>query len=95
MTNETSIKRFGLGQCVITPGASEYLAQCSMTPDYLLARHLNNDWGDLEQEDKATNDYAIDHDERIFSSYNVCGESVWVITEADRSATTILLPSEY
>ena len=61
----------------------------------LLAMHRYGYWGDLCQDDKESNDEAVKHGGRILSSYLVGIKKVWVITEADRSVTTILLPSEY
>ena len=61
----------------------------------LLRRHMSGDWGDLPEEDKRENDQAILNCDRVVSAYNVAGGRVWVITEYDRSATTVLLPSEY
>ena len=60
-----------------------------------LARHVTGDWGDVCDEDKAANDYAATHDERVLSAYTVDGEKIWIITEHDRSVTTILFPEEY
>lgn len=60
-----------------------------------LGRHVRGDWGDLSEEDKALNDEAVKNGGRIFSSYNFGNEKIWIITEADRSATTILFPDEY
>lgn len=61
----------------------------------LLDRHLSGDWGDLDDEDKAANDEAVRRGFRILSAYNTPEGKYWVITEADRSTTTILLPEEY
>ncbi len=62
----------------------------------LLERHQSGDWGDVPPEDARENDFSVRHGFRIVSSYRVAGEErLWVITEADRSATTLLLPSEY
>jgi len=62
--------------------------------DYL-ARHATGDWGELCAYDRRQNDIALREGYRIFSSYDVSAERVWIITEADRSVTTILLPEEY
>jgi hypothetical protein len=64
-------------------------------PFALLGRHVRGDWGDLDDEDKQRNDEALTLGSRIFSAYLVKGVKFWVITEADRSVTTILLPEEY
>jgi len=61
-----------------------------------MSRHHRGDWGDLDEEDKAANDQALIDGGRLFSAYHsATGIKVWIITEADRSATTVLLPSEY
>ena len=61
----------------------------------VLAKHHNGDWGDLEQEDKQMNDDAIVNGDRILSAYQIRGLKLWVVTEWDRSVTTVLLPEEY
>jgi hypothetical protein len=87
---------FQPGQIVATPNALGVLNAASMTPMELLHRHLSGDWGDLDAEDKKLNDDAIKHGSRIFSAYKLDnGEKVWVITEADRSSTCVLLPEDY
>lgn len=88
--------KFQLGQTVATPGAIELMEQHNVSPVVFLDRHVSGDWGDLDPEDKARNDAALaSGEERLFSSYNVGDEKLWVITEWDRSVTTILLPSDY
>ena len=89
--------RFVLGRVVATPGALEALERAGVTPLRLLGRHETGDWGDLGDEDKAANESALLTGERILSSYNLPGtdERIWIITEWDRSATTLLLPEEY
>jgi len=85
--------RFPLGQVVATPGALELTGFAVRTA---LARHKAGDWGDLDHEDKQANEDAIKHGSRILSSYkDVDGTKFWIITEADRSSTTVLLPDEY
>src|SRR5437867_1212804 len=94
--------RFELGQIVSTPGA---LAACSNVQlQKCLARHLTGDWGCCCAEDKKTNDEALSTGERILSAYPIDpakpsagwgDNTLWIITEADRSATTFLLPEEY
>jgi hypothetical protein len=61
----------------------------------LLDRHSSRDWGDVGLEDALANDYAIEHGERVLSSYVMFGLNVWIITEWDRSITTVLAPSDY
>lgn len=89
-------RRFALGQVVATPGALEAFAAAGQEPQELLARHVSGDWGELDEEDRAQNEFSVANDLRILSAYTLeNGVKVWVITEADRSATTFLLPSEY
>jgi hypothetical protein len=65
-------------------------------PDTYLARHESGDWGEVDEHDRKANDYAAERGERVLSAYTLrTGEKIWIITEADRSNTTILLPSEY
>jgi hypothetical protein len=87
---------FPLGRTVATPGALGVLAtkRSGYAAD-LFERHLKGDWGDVDREDWQANDQAVLDGDRILSSYTEDGVTLWVITEADRSATTILLPSEY
>ena len=85
---------FKQGQIVATPGALSLDEQGVNLLTYL-HRHLSGDWGDLDEEDKAENDFSIKHGFRILSAYNTPGGSLWIITEADRSVTTFLLPDEY
>lgn len=88
--------RFALGQVVSTPGALEKLEETGTDALQLLARHGRGDWGDLDKEDLKANNDALAHGGRLFSAYKLPdGGKVWVITEADRSATTFLLPEEY
>ncbi len=58
-------------------------------------RHKSGDWGEVDQEDWQTNDYSVKNGLRILSSYTINDEKIWIITEADRSVTTVLFPSEY
>ncbi len=82
---------FPLGRCVATPG---FLA-LGINPSPFLIRHGAGDWGDLDPEDKQANDAAVINGDRILSAYQVGEHKFWIITEADRSVTTVLLPSEY
>ncbi len=89
---------FPLGRLVATPGALALLGRSSMGEDLLAAlleRHRSGDWGEVPPEDARENEVSVKHGLRIISSYRVAGERLWVITERDRSATTLLLPSEY
>jgi hypothetical protein len=86
---------FALGQIVATPGAIDALIRANQDAHDFLNRHREGDWGDLQNEDKAENEYSLEHGFRILSSYTTsAGEKLWVITEANRSATTLLLPEE-
>jgi hypothetical protein len=87
---------FDLGQTVATPGAIEALHQAGISAANLLSRHQCGDWGDLDHEDLAENKRALNQGLRIFSSYQLTeATKIWVITEADRSVTTVLLPEDY
>ena len=85
-----------LGRLLSTPGAIDAMAKASQLPLDLLSRHRRGDWGDVDTEDWTANDQAMILGERVLSAYTLKdGVRVWVITEADRAATTILLPDEY
>ena len=84
-----------LGGIVATPGALKALSEAGEDPLRYLARHRAGDWGGLDAHDHRENKRSLKHDWRVLSSYPVGGKSVWVITEADRSVTTTLLPEEY
>lgn len=85
-----------MGQLVATPGALKELEQHSITPLRLLSRHSTGDYGDIGPDDAKANADALRFCARILSSYRLTeGVRIWVITEADRSATTLILPSEY
>lgn len=87
---------FPLGHVVATPGVLHLLEQYGIAPMQLIARHRSGDWGDIDPGDAKTNAHALRVGTRILSSHRLAnGEKIWIITEADRSATTILLPSEY
>jgi hypothetical protein len=88
---------FSLGQVVATPGAMETLEELGVTPLSLIDRHISGDWSDMDAEDQEANRQAIKNGSRVFSSYRFPPDDtkIWVITEADRSSTTILLPEEY
>lgn len=88
--------RFPMGQPVITTAAQSMLERAGLSPTVLLDRHLRGDWGHLEVDDLAENELALLTGKRLLSSYPLFnGERIWVITEADRSDTTILLPEDY
>lgn len=102
--------RFPLGQIVATPGALELLQETGFSAAALISRHVQGDGGDLCEEDRAENEFAVTRRLRILSCYRlVDGErlaatpldkrsalpTLWIITEADRSVTTLLRPDEY
>ena len=86
---------FKLGMIVATPGAAELMEKAGASPARLLQRHVTGDWGDVCKEDCEENELSVREGFRILSSYRVGGEKLWIITEADRSVTTFLLPDEY
>lgn len=87
---------FPIGRLLATPGALSALERGGHTPTEFLARHVLRDWGELDEHDRRANHYAADHNERLLSAYSMAdGTRLWIITEADRSATTMLLPEEY
>lgn len=87
---------FPLGRLVATPGAIDALAAARQTPAEFLHRHQCGDYGVVDGDDRKANDDAVRCGERVLSAYLLTdGVKVWVITEADRSSTAILLPSEY
>src|SRR5205823_46914 len=88
--------RFGLGQVVATYGVLAALAAAGRTPREFLRRHQAGDWGDLTAEDAQANELALQAGYRLLSAYTLGKDvRIWLITECDRSATTLLLPSEY
>ncbi len=91
-----TVARFPLGQIVATPGALAALEEAADNPASFLRRHVTGDWGELDEHDRQENELSVEHSFRLLSSYTLSnGTKLWVITEADRSATTLLLPSEY
>jgi hypothetical protein len=93
---QPSITRFALGQTFITPGAEEALMIAGQTGIEFLRRHMSGDFGELADEDTEENEHSLRQGFRVLSAYRTArGQKLWVITEADRSSTTILLPSEY
>jgi hypothetical protein len=88
--------KFPLGRTVATPGALAAVAAAGQTPSEFLDRHVAGDWGEVPAEDALENQRSLACGFRILSAYRTLrGERLWVITEADRSVTTILLPEEY
>lgn len=90
---ERSKPCFPLGRLLITPGAQAAFSREEVFS--AVARHRQGDWGTLCKEDCRRNNSALRNGGRIFSAYQYHEEKLWIITEADRSATTILLPHEY
>jgi hypothetical protein len=94
MHTSTTTKSFSLGQTVITPNAQENLDAADVLS--ALQRHARGDWGDIPAEDRADNERSITEGFRLLSAYtDRKGTKFWIITEADRSATTVLLPEDY
>jgi len=88
--------KFTLGRLVATPGALKALQEAGQSPAFFLDRHIQGDWGEVCQQDAQANDQALVRGERIMSSYTTLkGTTIWIITEADRSSTCVLLPEEY
>jgi hypothetical protein len=96
-TNDhATVSRFALGQTFITPGAEEALQAAGQTAIEFLRRHMSGDWFELSEEDANENELSIREGYRIFSVYRTLkGHRLYVITEASRETTTVLLSSEY
>jgi len=95
MNSLPTIPLFPAGQIVARPGALALLEEAK-TPLEFLSRHLRGDWGDVCQDDKAENKLSLKYGFRLMSSYQITdAEKLWIITEGDRSVTTLLLPTEY
>ena len=86
---------FPLGQIVATPGALTALEKAGQTLTEFLTRHVRGDWGELCEEDRKENQLSLERGFRLLSNYRTNVGKLYVITEADRSVTTILLPEEY
>lgn len=88
--------RIKLGQIVATPGALAALDEAGQNPNEFLERHQSGDWGEVPSEDWNENELSVKEGFRVLSAYTLStGKKIWIITEADRSATTLLLPDEY
>jgi hypothetical protein len=84
---------FDLGQLVATPGALTALEKAGQNPMEFLSRHVTGDWGEIPEEDRKENQFGLKQGFRLLSSYRTtAGDRVWVITEANRSLTTLLHP---
>jgi hypothetical protein len=99
MSNKSSTNQnlplFPLGQIVATPALLRHFEQHQIDARHYLKRHVTGDFGDLDDEDEAENRLSIERGFRILSAYLIADERVWIITEADRSATTLMFASEY
>ena len=88
--------RFPLGRVTATPGALQALERAEQLPAEFLDRHVNGDWGEVPEEDKQENELAVEQRFRILSAYTTsAGDKIWILTEADRSTTILMLPEEY
>ena len=95
-SHTNGVARFTLGRTFITPGAKDALEIAGQTAIEFLRRHTAGDWGELSDDDIKENELSLENGFRLLSRYETSkGERLWIITEADRSATTILLPIEY
>jgi hypothetical protein len=96
MQKTTRQPLFDLGQLVATPGALAALEKSGQNAMEFFSRHVRGDWGELPEEDKTENQFSLERGFRLLSSYRTtAGDKLWVITESDRSVTTLLLPEEY
>lgn len=96
MERITNKPLFDLGRLVATAGALAALEKTGQNAVEFLARHVTGDWGELPVEERAENSLSLHQGFRLLSSYRTsAGDRLWVITEADRSSTTLLLPEEY
>lgn len=90
--------KFSLGQILWTRGINSLVAQDTVFAKFVmdsLEKHATGDWGNVSREDQSENEYAIGKYLRLFSAYSHGDKKIWIITEADRSATTVLFPNEY
>ena len=93
---QTVEARFPLGHIFMTPGAEAALEEADQTPFEFFQRHVRGDWGDLDEHDRQLNEASVDGEGRLLSVYHTSRHTkLYVITEWDRSVSTILLPSEY
>jgi hypothetical protein len=90
------LSKFSLGRIVATPEALEALEEANQNPIEFIQRHQTGDWGELCEEDKRENEFSVRNGFRILSAYRTQNKvKIWIITEADRSVTTLLLPQGY
>lgn len=91
-----AVVRFNPGKVVATPAALDALQTAQQNAVHFLARHLRGDWGELDEADTQANNHALTCRGRLLSAYTLStNETLWIITEADRSSTCLLLPSDY
>ena len=104
MVQSQKTVQFPLGQTVMTRGVADLVAENEEFAKFItlsLGRHTKGDWGDVDAEDKLSNDEAVKAGDRILSAYNDDRfpkngiSTIWIITEWDRSVTTVLFPDEY
>ena len=96
MSTSRAINRFALGEIVSTRGALDALEKAGQPPLLFLLRHASGDWGEVCPEDRKQNDDAVESGDMLLSAYRTSlGERIWVISDAGRAVTTILLPDEY
>ena len=88
---------FQLGNLVMTSGVSNWIDNIETHKKVVdcIRRHQSRDWGEVDEEDCETNNFSIKNDLRVLSSYTINNQKIWIITEADRSVTTVLFPGEY
>jgi len=87
---------FALGTIAITPGANDEFLLSNENPTTYLKKHMTGDWGELDEHDRKANEASVRHGERIMSVYHLATNAkIYIITEWDRSVTTILLPEDY
>jgi len=90
--------KFPLGRIVWTRGVNDLVAVDASFAKFVinsLKRHTKGDWGEMSEDDKLENNFSVGKELRLLSSYQHDGTKIWIITEADRSVTTILFPKEY
>lgn len=96
LTDRQLQPKFTLGSIVATPSALQAIENSGQSPSDFLSRHVRGDWGEVCEEDKELNDQAVIDGDRLLSAYRTLKNvRIWIISEADRSATTLLLPEEY
>lgn len=96
MTPNTQKRTFLLGRIVTTPIVDQLVQDGTFDPIHYLRRHMSGDWGDVSDDDRQANDSALEQGDRLVSSYKISDSlTLLVITEQDRSATTLMLPSDY